>query len=55
MILYGLIISSKQKNYFRSLIYYITYEIDKLKIGINKDFENIIINNEWINIQKKKN
>ena len=55
MILYGLIISGKQRNYLRSLIYYITYEIDKLKIGINKDVENIIINNEWINIQKKKN
>lgn len=54
MILYELIISGKQRNYLLSLIYYITYEIDKLKIGINKDVENIIINKEWINIQKKK-
>ena len=55
MILYGLIISGKQRNYLRPLIYFNTYVIDKLKIEINKDVENIIINNEWINIQKKKN
>ena len=54
MILYDLIISGKQRNYLRPLIYFNTYVIDKLKIGINKDVENIIINNEFINIQKKK-